>query len=283
MDKKIINFTIYRYHLLPLTSKSIQTDLFQEKNLSAEEIKERKNEFLSIELNSLEKINNKKNSLKLHDKGEEFFLFKIAQKKDTIITKDFESTVIENEPYSYVIFNNDPEVQKIAISDNKEAFSNPDVVKNILKRVLLRDLKKYGLNIEIKPLFREVKFWNYISKHKDEITYINFQYVKPNLADISSSLPEDFKDFSENVNSHESHLSIKAPNNGTLESINKSNKNINGLVKYASEGAGTIKLKAKGVRKMLNTKENPVIQEVDELSIEGAPYQAIKVYKSIVE
>lgn len=283
MDRNLINFKIYRYHLLPLSSRSSQIKLFPDKEFSAEEIKQRKNEFLSTELDSLEKNKDKKHPLKLHDKEDEFYLFKVAQKKDTIITKDFESETITNEPYCFVIFNNDPKVQKIAISDNKDAFSNQDVVKNILLKILKRDLKKYGLNIEIEALFDTISFWKYVAKHKDQITYINFKYIKPNLANISSSLTEDFKDFSENVNSHESNISVKAPKNGTLENINKDNKNINGLVNYASEGAGTIKLKAKGVRKMMDTKENPTITTVEEIQIEGAPEQVIKIYKSIVE
>src|SRR5699024_5575866 len=164
-------------------------------------------------------------------------------------------------------------VQKIAISDNKDAFSNQDVVKNILLKILRRDLNRYGLNIEIEALFDTISFWRYVAKHKDQITYINFRYIKPNLANISSSLTEDF-----NIN--ESNISVKAPKNGTLENIDKDNKNINGLVKYTSEGAGTIKLKAKGVRKVMNTKENPTITTVEDIQIEGAPEQVIKIYKS---
>ena len=206
-----------------------------------------------------------------------------AQKKTAVITKDFENLVIDDEPYVYVIFNNQSDVQKVAISDNKDAFSNPDVVKNILKKTFRKDLEKFGLNIELEALYDQVEFWNYVDKHQKDITYINFQFIKPNLANISKSLPEVFRSFAEETNSHESHITIKAPEKGRLDNISKSNEDIKGLVDYTSEGAGSIKLKIKGLRKQQNTKENPIILQVKEMDIEGPSEQVIKLYKTIVE
>lgn len=283
MDSKLINFHIYRYHLLPIDTNNKQIDLFKNETLTFDEIKERKNEFFTKTLENLIESKNNHHPLKLEHNEDGFYLFKLAQKKTTTITQNFENVIIDNEPYVYVIFNNNPSVQKIAISDNFEAFSNPDVVKNILKKVFRRDLEPYGLNIELEQLFDKVEFWEYVGKHKEEITFINFQFIKPNLANISESLPEVFKNFADNTNSHESHITIKAPEKGTLENIDKSNTNIEGLVDYTSNGAGSIKLKVKNIRKQLNTKENPVILQVKELDIEGPAEQVIKLYKTIVE
>jgi hypothetical protein len=283
MENKLINFHIYRYHLLPLDSKSKQIELFENKSLSYEEIKAKKNEFFGKTLDNLTSSKNSSYPLKLEHSQNGFYLFKIAQKKTTTITQNFENLVVDNEPYVYVVINNDPTVQKVAISDNIDAFSNPDVVKNILKKVFRSELLNAGLNIEIEQLFDSVNFWEFISKHKKEITYINFQFIKPNLANISKSLPEVFKNFADNVNSHESQISIKAPEKGTLDNIDKSNKNIEGLVDYTSNGAGSIKLKVKNVRKQLNTKENPVILQIRELDIEGPAEQVIKLYQTIVQ
>lgn len=283
MENKLINFHIYRYHLLPLDSKSKQIELFENKSLSYEEIKAKKNEFFGKTLDNLTSSKNSSYPLKLEHSQNGFYLFKIAQKKTTTITQNFENLVVDNEPYVYVVINNDPTVQKVAISDNIDAFSNPAVVKNILKKVFRSELLNAGLNIEIEQLFDSVNFWEFISKHKKEITYINFQFIKPNLANISKSLPEVFKNFADNVNSHESQISIKAPEKGTLDNIDKSNKNIEGLVDYTSNGAGSIKLKVKNVRKQLNTKENPVILQIRELDIEGPAEQVIKLYQTIVQ
>jgi hypothetical protein len=283
MENKIINFHIYRYHLLPIDRNNKQIDLFINQTLTYNEIRERKNEFFSIILNDLINSNSNHHPLKLEHSEDGFYLFKLAQKKTTTITQNFENVIIDNEPYVYIIINNSPTVQKIAISDNFDAFSSPDVVRNILKKVFKTDLDPFGLNIELEQLFDKVEFWDYVGRHKGEITYINFEFIKPNLAEISKSLPEVFKNFADNTNSHESHIVIKAPEKGTLENIDRSNSNIEGLVDYTSNGAGSIKLKVKNIRKQLNTKENPVILQVRELDIEGPAEQVIKLYKTIVE
>jgi hypothetical protein len=283
MEDKLINFHIYRYHLLPLDTKYKQIDLFVDKTLTFNEIKKRKNEFFKGLLDNLIKSKSNKYPLKLEHSEEEKYLFKIAQKKTTTITQNFENIVIDNEPYVYVVFNNDPTIQKIAISDNSEAFSNPEVVRNVLKKVFKNDLEKYGLNIEIEQLFDKVNFWEYVKEHRKNITSINFQFIKPNLAEISKSLPKVFKNFADNTNSHESHIIIKAPEKGTLKNINKKNSDIEGLVDYTSEGAGSIKLKVKNIRKQLSTKENPVILQIRELDMEGPMEQIIKLYQKIVE
>lgn len=269
--------------MLPLDTKNKQIDLFQDKTLTFSEIKKSKNEFFKGLLDNLIKSKSNKYPLKLEHYEEEKYLFKIAQKKTTTITQNFENIVIDNEPYVYVVFNNDPTIQKIAISDNSEAFSNPEVVRNILKKVFKNDLEKYGLNIEIEQIFDKINFWEYVKEHRKNITSINFQFIKPNLAEISKSLPKVFKNFADNTNSHESHIIIKAPEKGTLTNINKKNSDIEGLVDYTSEGAGSIKLKVKNIRKQLSTKENPVILQIRELDMEGPAEQIIKLYQKIVE
>jgi hypothetical protein len=283
MENKLINFHIYRYHLLPIDTKNKQIDLFENKNLSYDEIKEKKNDFFTNLLDNLTTTKSNSYPLKLEHSVNGNYLFKLAQKKRTIITKNFENHFIDNEPYLYVIFNNDSKVQKIAISDNMDAFSNPNVVKNILKKIFKTDLERFGLNIEIEPLFDKVDFWEYVREHRKEITSINFQFIKPNLANISQSLPVVFKNFADKANSHESSIILKAPEKGVLENINKKNSDIGGLVDYTSEGAGSIKLKVKNIRKQINTKEKPMIIQIRELEMEGPAEQIIKLYTKIVE
>lgn len=283
MDNKTINFHLYRYHLLPIDNKSKQIELFNEEVLTYDELKEKKNDFFREVLNEVASSKNNSHPLKLEHTESDYFLFKIAQKKTTIITQNFENIAVDNEPFVYVIINNDSNVQKIAISENLDAFSKPTVTRNALKSLFNRHLQKYGLNIEIEQMYDSDNFWNIIDKYKNQITYINFQFVKPNLANISKSLPKAFKDFSDDVNSHESQIIIKAPEKGTLDNIDKKNKAVEGLVDYTSNGAGTIKLKVKNIRKQLNTEESPVIFQVKELDIEGPANQVIKLYKTIVE
>lgn len=281
MENKKIRFHLFRYHLLPIDN--VTPKLFDFGVLTVDELKEKKNVIFNSVLFSLPTSKNNSNPLKLEDQDGEFFLFKIAQKKSTKITQNFQVKSIDNEPYVYVVINNNPTIQKIAISENIEAFSNPEVVKNIIKKALKQELEKNGLNIEIEQLFNAISFWDFVDRNKEKLTYINFRFIKPNLANIAGSLPAALRTFSENVNSHDSNISIKAPDKGTLENIDKSNKQIEGLVNYSSEGGGNISIKTKNTRKRYNTKENPLTLEISETSIEGATDQIIKLYKGLVE
>lgn len=282
-EDKLIRFQIFRYHLLPIESKYYQTNMFQDKPMSYKEIRERKNDFFNEALLRMIDQNGGSNPLKVEIIEDNYFVFKVAQKKKTTITKNFENRQEDTEPYCFVIINNDPNVQKIAISYNSDAFSEPSTVKNILLKKLVKYLTSLGLNIEIKPLYNEVKFWEIIRKYEKEITRINFNFVKPNLAQISKSLPEAFKDFVNETNSHESNIIIKAPKKGVLENITPQNSDVQGLVQYTSEGAGSIKVKVKGYRKVIKTKQVPVTKEIRELEIEGSAEQVIKLYKDIVD
>ncbi|MFK8296991.1 hypothetical protein ACI76O_01215 [Capnocytophaga cynodegmi] len=282
-EDKLIRFQIFRYHLLPIESKYYQTNMFQDKPMSYKEIRERKNDFFNEALLRMIDQNGGSNPLKVEIIEDNYFVFKVAQKKKTTITKNFENRQEDTEPYCFVIINNDPNVQKIAISYNSDAFSEPSTVKNILIKKLVKYLTSLGLNIEIKPLYNEIKFWEIIRKYEKEITRINFNFVKPNLAQISKSLPEAFKDFVNETNSHESNIIIKAPKKGVLENITPQNSDVQGLVQYTSEGAGSIKVKVKGYRKVIKTKQVPVTKEIRELEIEGSAEQVIKLYKDIVD
>ena len=284
-NNKIINFHLYRYHLLPIDNKNKQLQLFSvEETLTYEQIKQRKNEFFDYVLKSICNVKENTHPLKLEHNEETYFIFKIAQKKTRNITKNFQKSSIIDEPYVYIIINNNSEIQKIAISENIEAFSNPIVVRNILKKTFNRDLQKYGLNIEIEQLFDSQEFWNIVEKENQKgITFIDFKYVKPNMANIASSLPDVFRQFSENTNSHESQISIKAAENGILENIDRNNHNIVGLAEYISKGGGNIRVKAKGIKKYFNTEEHPVIFEAKEIEIEGAATDIFQFYKTIVK
>jgi len=277
---KQITFYMYRYHLLPLSTDTNQLELFPQKSLSIEELKANKNVYFKRVLESLKNVYSS-NPIKLYDSEEEIYLLKIANKKSTKITKDFESKFFENEPYIYVIVNNDPTEQKILISENIEAFTSHKTVKNILKTLFIKELKFYGLNIEIEQMFNALDFWKLIEKNKRTLTMLNFKFIKPNLANISRTLPEEMKKFSENVNGHETNLIVKAPENGILENINEKNEMVKGLVNYSAEGGGSIKLKLKNIRKLINANEGTVTFTSDEASIEGAPTQVIKIYKTL--
>ena len=140
METRIVNFYVYRYHLLPIKTNGIQYNLFGDNYLTTDQIREKKNEFFKLMIEDVLSKNNSHYPIQLTIQEGDYYMFKIAQKKITKITKDFKNIQIENEPYVHVIINNNPEVQKIAISDNLDAFSSQEVVKNILKKIFQKRL-----------------------------------------------------------------------------------------------------------------------------------------------
>jgi len=283
MESKVINFHIYRYHLNPIESNSSQLNLFDGNKISKQELKEKKNAFFNQIITDNLSKGTASNPMTLVDKDDDYFLLKIANPKKTTVIKDFKQNIYEHEPYVYLIINNNKTVQKLAISENLESFYSVDATKNTLAKILNRELKTYGLNIEIEKIFDVKDFWEYVREHQNEIKKIEFEFIKPNLADISKTIPNAFRKMQEKTNAHKAKVAIEAPEHGYLEKINKSNKEISGMVEYSSEGGGNIKMKVKGLRKQLNTEEKPVILQIREMDLEGSPEQVIKVYREIVD
>jgi len=283
MESKIINFHIYRYHLNPIESNTLQLSLFDGVKISKQDLKKKKNEFFNNIIIEKLSTGTPSNPMTLVHHEQDYFLLKIANPKKKTVIKDFKENIYEHEPYVYLIVNNDRTVQKIAISENIESFSSVDATKNMLAKVINRELKPYGLNLEIEKIFDIKDFWAYVKDHKNEIKRIEFEFIKPNLASISKTIPIAFKNLQEQTNAHKAKVAIEAPEHGYLEKINKSNKEISGMVEYSSEGGGNIKIKVKGLNKQLNTAEKPVILQIKEIDLEGAAEHVLKVYKEIVD
>lgn len=281
MSDRIIKFKLYRYHLLPIEPQNNQFDAFP-KNLDIEEIKKTKNKVLSRLLNSLQ-IQIRQNPIRLEHVDGDYYLFKIANKKKTIITQNFQNANIPNEPYCHIIINNDNAVQKIAISENLDAFSSPNTVKNILKKALQKELNTFQLNIEIEEIFEKYDFWKLVYKYNSQIEMINFKFIKPNLSQISKTLPIVFREFSEKVDSHESHIIIKAPSKSTLKNINEENSEISGMIDYSAYGGGNIKMSIKGIRKQITTSESETTISISEAELEGPLAMVFNLYKNILK
>ena len=275
---KNLKFHIFRYHLNPLLN-GIQHINGEDK--SAEDLKKLKNNILNTTIQNLNYYKDSRHPLKIEYGEDNIFVIKIAQKKMIEHVENFKVSLISNEPFVYVLINNNPTIQKIAISENSNAFSDPSAVRTLLNKILNRELSDKGICINIEKMFKKESFWQLIHGNHKKIQAINFKYIKPNLANISSSLSDIFKDFSNTLNSHESIMELKAPKNGHLENINESNEEINSLVDYISEGGGEAKVKIKGMRTSYSTKTNPIIINVDEAEISGTPDQIIEIIKHV--
>lgn len=275
---KTIVFDIFRFHLLPITTKQIS--LF-DKEISYEELKEQKNGIFDELIQNLE---NRVNQLpiELFSYDDKSYLFRLANPKKTVIYKNFKEIEENTEPFIYVAINTDPEIQKIAISHNPDAFSTTNVTKNILLKMFCQYLSTYGLVIEFEQIFESNTFWNYVSKYEGRIKSIDFEIIKPNLSHISNTIKNTLKPLIEGTNSHKTHLKLEAPKEGVLENVDKSNKQLNGLVDYSSEGGGNISMKILGYKYKIKTRNMSKSKKIKEFQIKGSPDQVIKLWKEIV-
>lgn len=276
-------FKVFRYHLSPLSNQNILIDLNNTaKEFSFTELKENKNLLFANSINSLEKQFDKKYNLKLENSLEDIFILKLSTKKPVEIYKEFERSFIDSEPFVFIIINNDPNIQKIAISYNGDAFSTPDVAMNRLAKGMDHNLKQYGLTIVTEAIFNETEIWNTINIHRTTIQKIRIKYIKPNLEDISKSLDEAFKKFSEDVNSQVSIIEFSAPTNSFLENIDENNDTLKGMVSYAANGGGSVSVKIKGYRS-ITSDDSPKQISIEEVEFDGKAEDIALIVKDVLK
>ena len=137
-------------------------------------------------------------------------------------------------------------------------------------------LAKSDLTIHIEPVVDKGNFWHFVKKHERSIERLDFEIVKPNLANISKSLTAPLKQLIDITNSHKTSIKLKAPENGVLENITPKNAQLSSLVDYSNEGGGDgIKMKIKGVKKTVSTRNMIKETYVDSIEIETSNQQSI--------
>jgi len=275
--KKRIPFKNYRYHLVPV--KTDQLSIFN-KDITVEELKEKKNQLFSEILlanKSIRGINTAQLPIEIDYAKDGIFIMKLAVERKTTLYKDFKPLDYNNQPFIYIAINNDSGIQKILIEDNQSAFKRSSTVKNILQHAYSSLLAKFDLTIHIEPVVDQGSFWDFVDKNQKKIEKLEFEIVKPNLANISKSLTEPLKQLIDITNSHKTSISLKAPENGVLENINKKNNQLNNLVNYSNEGGGdSIKMKLKGISKKVSTSTM-----IKETYIDSAEFESTNQLKLI--
>lgn len=245
-------FTAYRYQLLPLDRNDTK-DLYH--NFSAEQIVARKNEFFADALTHLPKVNHKRVEVNISIEAiqQEFFRIRLAPSRPlTRETTDSRREKVENWPHIDAYVLNKPEDQLLIIQDRPTAFANTDTVANIILRGTRGALDKIGLSLQIEPLFDKAYFWGLVNQYSNRITWVEFEFVTPNMANISKTLANTLKNLGKETNAVREQITLSSDASSSLD-ISQTNATIQGLVEYTSQGAGDIKLKIKGIRKRFQT------------------------------
>lgn len=245
-------FRAYRYQLLPLDRNETK-DLYHD--LSVEKIVMRKNQFFAEALTHLPKINHKRVevNISIEEVQQDFFRIQLAPSRPlTRETADSRREKVENWPHIEAYILNKVDDQLLIIQERVTAFANTDSVANIILRGTRSALDKIGLSLQIEPLFNECYFWGLVNQYSNRITWVEFEFITPNMANISKALANTLKSLGKKTNAVREQLILRSDPSSSLDIV-QSNETIQGLVEYTSKGAGDIKLKIKGIRKRFQT------------------------------
>lgn len=232
-------FDYYRYQLVPNTTRDFT--LF-DTIYTYEEAKEQKNSFFASFLEKPE-ISSKKGILpsKLIAKQDDKYVFLLSNISSVNVVNNFTTETVKNEPYVVITIDNDPKNQIIAISRNQKAYSSSAVVVKTLSANFQSRLDEYKISIYIEPIYAASTFWDLVEHNS--ISWIKFDIIKPNLANISGAFSGDLRESADMFNSHKTELRYNAPQNNCLENLDRNNQVLDGLVEYASQGGGNIRVK----------------------------------------
>lgn len=277
MKNKKTRFSIYRYQLLPNSAKPLDLfDVFK----TREELIEKKNEFLKrVVLDTRNKYRGKGSRIigKIEYESGDDILMKIGvEKSKEIHRSDFNKETIKDYPNIDIYINNRKDKQYLIIQQNLDAFSDSNTVAKMLKASWQYLLDDFKLSIYVEQTFDENQFWDTVRMYAGRITALKFEFIKPNISNISSEIKKVFNTIENDLNSHTVNLDLVAPKSSVLENIEPGNEIVEGLLGYNKEGGGKAPyIRAKGVRKNIKTIKTESTIEIDEYI--GSPEGLIEI------
>ena len=280
MNSNII-FTIYRYQLLPL-DRNRTKDLFL--NYEPQVIIEKKNEFFSQTLQGLPKFGSKRKTIiQVQTYGSDFFRLSFAPFRPiTRETHDAKLEAVDNWPHIDAYILNAPDEQYLLIQNKTNAFADTKTVANLIKKATKTELEKLGLSLHIEPQFEKSHFWQLVQQYRNRITSIEFEFITPNMANISHSLDDAFKTLGKQANAEKEKLTLTSNPISSLD-VNPDNMTIRGLVDYTSEGGGDIALKVKNIRSKIHTSTSTREITLTNIELSGSPAQILQVLQELLK
>ena len=130
-------------------------------------------------------------------------------------------------------------------------------------------------------MFEKHSFWELVDEYSGKLLSIDFEFITPNMATISSALSGDLKKLAKSTNSIRNRLRLESGESASLAQ-DQSNQMINGLVDYSGQGGGDITLKIKGLKKKVKTSKTLKEVEFDEIDLEGDPETVVAMLKNIL-
>lgn len=275
-------FELYRYQLLPI-DRYLQGDLWRGID-SIEELLKKKNEIFNSALQEVDHFYNSRTetATKRLYVDNNFFLFRIAANRSLHReTKEFKEEYIDNWPSVLVAIWNDPDVQMIAVQRRTTAFSSTEAVVKLILETIYASLSHFHLRAIYEPIVERKVFWDIVEKYEGKIQKLEFEFITPNMANISGNLPENLKEFAKATNSVKNKLNIESDKESNLH-IEKNNETISSLADYTSDGGGNVAIKVAGLSKKIHTSKTVKHIEISEIQLQGTAEEVASILKEIM-
>lgn len=281
MRRSLARFHLYRYQLLPI-DRYFQADLYGA--ATVDDLIAKKNVIFADALRAPGAFasGRTETATQVLLQSDDFMLYRIAANRSLQHeTRDFKTEVIDNWPKILVVIWNAPDKQLIAVQHRVNAFQETEAVVRLILGSVEGMLTKSQLTVLCEPLFEKKAFWELVNKYKGKIQEVDFELVTPNMANISSVLPEDLRRFAKCTNAVKSRLAITSDASSALN-IDTSDPVINALVDYSSEGGGDIALRLAGVKKRVHTSRSVREVTIDEAVLQGTPENVSSILKELL-
>jgi hypothetical protein len=222
-------------------------------------------------------------SVRIDSSNNSAFVLSIAsQRALTRETPDFRVEQVDNWPHTVAIVLNREDEQYVAVQDRPSAFASTDTVINLIEKATRTSLAKAGLRVHFERMFHQSYFWSIVADYRDRITLVGFDFVTPNMANISNTLSDTLKRLAKDTNTAESNLQLRSDPASALE-LRTDDETVQGLVDYTSEGGGDIYLKVKGIRKRIHTSHSTREIQIDDLELSGSTDQLAVVIRKLLK
>jgi len=274
------SFRLYRYQLLPIDRHS--DDLWDSRTV--EELLADKNSIFARSIPSVGDYRHRgaELSVQVDKSGEEAFVVRLAPGRFlTRETADFRSEQIEHWPHVSAIILNRPDEQYLVVQERQAAFASTDTVIKVIEKATRGALESAGLRLRVEAMFKESYFWSLVSEFHHRITSVEFEFITPNMANISGSLSASLKGLSKETNASKSELALQSDADSALK-LSEENSMVKGLVEYTSEGGGDITIKVRGLRKKFHTRNSPREIHIGDLELSGPAEQVAKIVRSLI-
>jgi hypothetical protein len=284
INLKNTSFEVFRYQLV--IDKAFQSDAFQHQYHNLDELKAAKNNiFKSIITENNFSFHSAKSDVtsQLVFQKDDMFYFMINVRRDKRIPKkDFTESVIDTYPNLLVAINNHPDVQKIAIQSNHDAFHLTSIVANFVKDTVQKHIKSYNIAFAVEPTFEAQQFWSLIKAYPQQVKQVTFNLISPNNTNLTKDLLLDLRTLHSDTNTQKTKLELNAEKDSYLV-LDENSKLVNSIVNYAALGGGDISVKIAGLNKKLHTAESVKDFNIEEQLLKSIDWEAIdKAFRNIL-